>query len=202
MMWQDLISFFLATKVKLTIKNMVCDRCVLVIKNVMQELQFQPASVIMGEVDFAGRVLSGDDLNKIKQSIVPLGFELVSNKKQALIEHIKTALIQLVHGGHELDNIKLSDYLKTQIQHDYQSLSHLFSSVEGMTIEKYFIHLKVERIKELLVYDELNLTEISYRLGYSSLAHLSSQFKQTTGMTPTAFKKLKDNSQRRPLDKL
>ena len=181
---------------------MVCDRCVLVIKNIMQELQYPPVSVIMGEVDLAGHVLNEKDISKIRQAIEPLGFELVSNRKQALIEQIKTSLIQLLHGRQDLENIKLSDYIATEIKQDYQSLSQLFSSVEGITIEKYFIRLKVERIKELLVYDELNLTEISWRLAYSSLAHLSSQFKKITGMTPTAFKKLNDNKQRRSLDKI
>lgn len=187
---------------KLQIKNMVCDRCVLAIWRVMFELDQQPASVTMGEIDFADRILSDDDVDQIRLAIEPLGFELVSTRKQAFIEQIKTSLIQLVHGGHELENIKLSDHLGRVIKQDYQSLSQLFSSVEGLTIEKYFIRLKVERVKELLVYDELNLTEISYRLGYSSLAHLSSQFKQITGMTPTAFKNLKGNKQRRSLDKL
>jgi len=180
---------------------MVCDRCVLVINNVMQELQFQPASIIMGEVDLPGQILNDKDINKIREAIEPLGFELVSNKKQALIEQIKTSLIQLIH-SENLETVKLSEFLSEKLKHDYQSLSHLFSSTEGLTIEKYFIHLKIERIKELLVYNELNLTEISYRLGYSSLAHLSTQFKQVTGMTPTAFKNLRDSKRRRPLDKI
>jgi len=184
---------------KIHIKNMVCDRCVLVIKNVMQELQLQPDSIIMGEVDFSGHVLNEYEMEKIKLAIEPLGFELLSNKKQAVIERIKTALIQLVHGKQEIEKIKLSNYISAEIKQDYHSLSHLFSSVEGVTIEKYFIHLKVERIKELLAYAELSLTEISFQLGYSSLAHLSAQFKQVTGMTPSAFKK---NKQRLALDKI
>ncbi len=188
---------------KLNIKNMVCDRCVLVIKNTLDALGYPSANVLMGEVRFDNQTLSAAEIENIKQAIEPLGFELISNKKQALIEHIKTALIELTHGGTEnLDNIRLSDYLATRLRHDYSSLSHLFSSVEGITIEKYFIQLKVERIKELLVYDELSQSEIAWRLGYSSPAHLSAQFKQVTGMTPSAFKKLKDNKQRRPLDKL
>ena len=181
---------------------MVCERCVMVIENVMQGLGLKPLSVIMGEVDFADDAINSDVLEKIRLEIEPLGFELLSNKKHALIEQVKTVLIKLLHKGHDLENIKLSDYLKTELKQDYQSLSQLFSSVEGKTIEKYFIHLKVERVKELLVYNELTLTEISYRLGYSSLAHLSSQFKQVTGMSPSAFKKIKDNRQRLPLDKI
>ncbi len=181
---------------------MVCDRCVLVITDVMFKLNYQPISVIMGEVNLVEPVLSDDALEQIKNTIEPLGFELVDDKKQAQIEQIKTALILLVHGNQDLENIKLSSYVAERIGRDYQSLSQIFSSVGGLTIEKYFIHLKVERVKELLVYDELRLTEIAFRLGYSSQAHLSAQFKQATGMTPTAFKKLKDNKRRLPLDKI
>jgi len=187
---------------KIHIKNMVCDRCVLAVKNVMRELQLQPDSIIMGEVDFSDYVLNEYEMEKIKLAIESLGFELLSNKKQALIEQIKTTLIQLVHGTQELEQIKLSDYIAAEIKADYHSLSHLFSSVEGMTIEKYFIRLKIERIKELLAYAELSLTEISFQLGYSSLAHLSAQFKQVTGMTPSAFKKNNHDLIRGSLDKI
>lgn len=181
---------------------MVCNRCVLAIKNTMESLGYPSALVSMGEVDFENRTLSKTDIDLIQQAIEPLGFELISDKKQALIERVKTSLIELTYGDTVLDDFKLSDYLATQIKQDYHALSHLFSSVEGVTIEKYFIQLKIERIKELLVYDELSQSEIAWRLGYSSPAHLSAQFKQITGMTPTAFKKLKDNKQRRPLDKI
>jgi len=187
---------------KIYIKNMVCDRCVMVVKNVMQDLHLQPTSIVMGVVEFADHVLNEAEVEKIKQAIEPLGFELLSDKKHALIEKIKTTLIQLVHGAKELEQIKLSDYIATEIQQDYYTLSHLFSSTEGMTVEKYFIHLKVERIKELLGYQEFSLTEISFQLGYSSLAHLSSQFKQVTGVTPSAYKKNNNNEQRRALDKI
>lgn len=188
--------------VKLIIKNMVCDRCVLVIKNTLTQLGYDSANVHMGEINFAEEKLADQDIERIRQTIEPLGFELVSNRKQAMIEHIKSALIQLTHGEQDLENIKLSNYIADKLKQDYQSLSHLFSSVEGVTIEKYYIKLKIERIKELLVYDELCQSEIAWRLGYSSPAHLSSQFKQVTGMTPSAFKNLKDNKQRRPLDKI
>lgn len=181
---------------------MVCNRCVLAIKNTMKSLGYSSSLVSMGEVDFENQTLSKADIDKIKQAIEPLGFELISDKKQALIERVKTSLIELTYGDTELNDFKLSNYLAAQLKQDYQSLSHLFSSAEGVTIEKYFIQLKVERIKELLVYDELSQSEIAWRLGYSSPAHLSAQFKQITGMTPTAFKKLKDNRQRRPLDKI
>jgi len=187
---------------KIYIKNMVCDRCILVIKTVMQDLQLQPTSIVMGEVEFVDDVLNDEVIKKIQQAIEPLGFELLSDKKQALVEQIKTTLIKLVHGVDELEQIKLSDYIATEIEQDYYTLSHLFSSAEGITVEKYFIHLKVERIKELLAYRELSLTEISFQLGYSSLAHLSAQFKQVTGVTPSVYKKNKNNEQRRALDKI
>jgi AraC-like DNA-binding protein len=181
---------------------MVCNRCVLVIRNTLENLGYPSVLVSMGEVDFENQPLSKADIEQIEQAIEPLGFELIGDKKLAMIERIKTSLIELTNGDTVLDDFKLSDYVAAQLKQDYHSLSHLFSSVEGITIEKYFILLKVERIKELLVYDELSQSEIAWRLGYSSPAHLSAQFKQVTGMTPSAFKKLKDNKQRRPLDKI
>ena len=187
---------------KLFIKNMVCDRCILTIKNILQELNLNPYSIILGEVDFRKVKLHNKDIEMIRSSIESFGFELVSDNKQALIEKIKVSLIQLINNKDDLEKIKLSVYLSEKTKHDYPSLSQLFSSVECLTIEKYFIQLKIERIKELLIYDELSLTEIFNRLGYSSLAHLSSQFKQVTGMSPSAFKKLKDNNQRRSLDNI
>jgi AraC-like DNA-binding protein len=187
---------------KIFIKNMVCNRCVLVIKNTLENIGYSSGLVSMGEVDFENQTLNKTELDQIQQAIEPLGFELISDKKQALIERVKTSLIELTNGDTVLDDFKLSDFITAQLKQDYHSLSHLFSSVEGITIEKYFIQLKVERIKELLVYDELSQSEIAWRLGYSSPAHLSAQFKQITGMTPSAFKKLKDNKQRRPLDKI
>jgi len=187
---------------KLFIKNMVCERCILVIKDILQGLELKPYSVILGEVDFGNTNLRDEEVALIKSSIETLGFELVSDYKQAQIEQVKISLIQLINNDSDLEKIKLSEYLSKAINHDYPSLSQLFSSVECLTIEKYFIQLKIERIKELLIYDELSLTEIFNRLGYSSLAHLSSQFKQVTGMSPSAFKKLKDNKQRRSLDNI
>jgi len=181
---------------------MVCGRCVLVIENVLQTLKLDFSSVIMGEIELKSETLDDEKIQQIKQAIEPLGFELIGNQKQAQIALTKTALIQLIHGDKDLESIKLSEFISAELKLDYQSLSQLFSSVEGITVEKYFIQLKIERVKELLVYDELNLTQISYRLGYSSLAHLSSQFKQITGMSPSAFKKIKNNRQRQALDKI
>lgn len=187
---------------KLYIKNMVCDRCVLVIENVFRDLDIQPVSVSLGEVDTGDITLEPAQLTAIQDRIIPLGFELIDDRKSRLIEQIRQNIIGLVHGQDEVARVKLSEYLPGKLHHDYSYLSKLFSSVEGITLEQYLIHQKVEKVKELLVYDELSLTEIAYRLGYSSPSHLSSQFKKVTGMTPRRFKELKDTRRRQPLDKV
>ena len=187
---------------KIYIKNMVCDRCTLVVSSLMTELNFKPASVEIGEVDFAERELSADELGILKDRLEALGFELIDDKRGQLIDKIKTSIIDLVHRQESLEKIKLSDYLKKNVNYDYNHISHLFSSIEGITIEQYFINHKIEKVKELLVYDELNATEIAYQMGYSSLAHLSGQFKKVTGMTPTQFKKLDGGKIRKSLDKV
>ena len=153
-------------------------------------------------MDFGEKSLTVGELNSIKEKIEPLGFELIDNKKSRLIEKIKATIIELIHHQDTVEAIKLSEHLKNKLHYDYNYLSNLFSSVEGITIEQYLINQKIEKVKELLVYDELSLTEIAYRLGYSSLAHLSGQFKKVTGLSPSHFKQLKDVRQRRPLDKI
>lgn len=186
---------------KVYIKNMVCDRCKLVIGNVVEQLGLSPAVIDLGLLEFAND-LTDQQLQDLQQQIEPLGFALVNDKKTQLIESIKSEIIRLVHNEQALEKIKLSDYLKKRLHHDYNYLSNLFSSVEGTTIEHYHIKQKIERAKELLVYDELTLTQIADQLGYSSVAHLSSQFKKVTGLTPTHFKRLKDAKHRQPLDKV
>jgi len=187
---------------KVYIKNMVCDRCNLVVSELLSDLKFNPVSVVLGEVDFGEKELTSTEIESIRVAIEPLGFELINNKKSRLIERIKASIIEMVHSQEALKPVKLSDYLKNKLNYDYSYLSTLFSSVEGITIEHYLINQKIEKVKELLVYDELSLTEISHRLGYSSLAHLSGQFKKVTGLSPSHFKQLKDHLQRRSLDKL
>lgn len=187
---------------KIYLRNMVCDRCTLVVQNLLKEMQLTPVSVQLGEVDLGAIKLDGEQLEAFQLRVEALGFELINDKKSQLIEAIKKQLIQFVRGQEELEKLKLSDYLSQSLYHDYNYLSHLFSSVEGVTIEQYLIHQKIERAKELLVYDELSLTEIAYRQGYSSVAHLSRQFKKVTGMTPSAFKQLRDPAQRQSLDKV
>ena len=187
---------------KIIIKNMVCDRCKIVLGNIFDDLQLKPVSIELGEVDFGAQDLSDSELASIAKTIAPFGFEVIDDKKGRLIEKIKKSIIELIQNRDEFTTVKLSDYLQEQMHREYSALSHLFSSVEGTTIEQYLIHQKIEKIKELIIYDELNLSQISARLGYSSLAHLSGQFKKVTGLTPSHFKRLRDARQRLPLDKL
>ncbi|MFT5506531.1 MAG: AraC family transcriptional regulator [Gammaproteobacteria bacterium] len=187
---------------KILIKNMVCDRCKLVIQNVLDELRLKPQAVYLGEVDFGEETIEAEMLEQFQQKITPLGFELINNRKSRVIENIKKHVIALVQNPQPADKVKLSEHLSHQLHHDYTHLSNLFSTVEGVTIEQYFINQKIEKTRELLVYDELTLTEISYRLGYSSVAHLSRQFKKVTGMTPSEFKRLHGSNQRQSLDKV
>jgi len=190
---------------KLFIKNMVCARCTLAIQNEVNKLQLPLLSINLGEVDFGEHVLTNEQLEEFRQNIEALGFELINDKKARLIENTKKQLIKLIKHDHEHlaeDKIKLSEYLSEHLFKDYTHLSHLFSSVEGVTIEQYFINPKIEKTKELLVYDELTLTQIAHRLGYSSVAHLSRQFKKVTGLTPSNFKLLRDPAARTPIDKV
>lgn len=190
------------TKVKIYVKNMVCDRCILVLSNLLNELQLRPEQVVLGQIDFGEQELDASQIRMIARKIAPLGFELIDNKKSRVIESIKNIIIEMVHHRDEFTTIKVSDFLRDRLYYDYGYLSKLFSSVEAVTIEQFVINQKIEKAKELLLYDELTLTEISYRLGYSSVAHLSRQFKKVTGLTPSYFKQLRDVKQRVPLDKV
>jgi AraC-like DNA-binding protein len=185
---------------KLHIKNMVCNRCIMVVNDELEKLGLHPASVELGEV-VLNEGLSDIQKDQVKSALEKVGFELIDNRKSLLIEQVKTLLIELVHRQNNQLNTNLSDYLIQQLGHDYSSISTLFSEVEGTTIEKYYIAQKIERVKELLVYDELSLSEIAHLLNYSSVAHLSKQFKKTTGLTPSHFKQI-GALKRKPLDKL
>ena len=186
---------------KIHIKNMVCDRCILVIRSVLSELDIIPESVILGEVTL-GAPLTEQQLNDFSLRIEALGFEIINDKKSRQIETIKALIIERMGKDQSLHQDKLSEYLHQRMHCDYNYLSTLFSTVEGITIEQYQIKQKIEKVKELLVYEELTLTQISDQLGYSSVAHLSRQFKKITGLTPSHFKQLKDGRQRVPLDKV
>lgn len=179
---------------------MVCNRCILVVKNELERLGLHPETVSLGEVKFNTH-LTGDKLTEIENALVPLGFELIDDRRNILIERIKNIIINTVHHNNEKLKINLSELISTELNYDYNYLSNIFSEVEGTTIEKYFIAQRIEKIKELLVYDELTLSEIADRLNYSSVAYLSNQFRKTTGLTPSHFKKI-GIEKRKPLDKV
>jgi len=186
---------------KLYLKNMVCNRCKLVVKQELENIGFHPISIELGEIDFAEE-LDDAQLATIDKKLEPLGFERIDNRKNRIVAQIKQELIKVVYQSEELPTIHLSDLLMQTLHFDYSYLSNLFSEVEGVTIEKFFIALKIERVKELLAYEEHTLSEIAYRMGYSSVAHLSSQFKKVTGLTPSSFKQLKDTTKRIPIDEV
>ncbi|MGE0587695.1 MAG: helix-turn-helix domain-containing protein [Cyclobacteriaceae bacterium] len=185
---------------KLYIKNMVCDRCKMVVRLEMDKLQIPYGSIELGEVSLT----SPNDKEKLNALALELkrnGFELIEDKGQRTISAIKIAILDYVRDSSGPRKFNFSDYLSSKLNKDYSSLSKLFSEVEGTTIEKYLILQKIERVKELLVYDEMNLSEIAHALHYSSVQHLSNQFKKITGLTPSHFKKIGDN-RRKPIDLL
>jgi AraC-like DNA-binding protein len=176
---------------KLYIKNMVCIRCKMVVKEELGKLGLHHTVVELGEVEVIENI-SALQHDQIKTALLRSGLELMDDKKSMLIEKIKNVIVELVHYSEEPLAVNFSEYLSRKMNHDYTYLANLFSEVQGITIEKFFIAHKIERVKELLVYNELNLTEIAYKMHYSSVAHLSTQFKKVTGLTPSHFKLLKD----------
>ena len=185
----------------LHIKNMVCNRCIKVVREELTGLGFTIKSIELGEVILKEQ-LSPEDADKVKQVLADNDFELIDDKKSWIINKIKTLIIEYIHHDREkLEYQNLSDFLAHETGYDYSYLSNLFSSVEGQTIEHFLILQKVEKVKELLVYDEMTLNEISYQLGYSSVQHLSLQFKKVTGLTPSHFKKIR-KKKRKPLDQI
>jgi len=156
--------------------------------------------VNMGEADIMEDITS-EQREQIRIALRESGLELMDDKKAVLIERIKTVIIEMVHYTDELPKTNFSDYLSEKLNHDYTYLANLFSEVEGTTIEKFIISHKIERVKELIIYDEVNLTEIAWIMHYSSVAHLSNQFKKVTGLTPSHFKQLK-NKRRSPIEDL
>ena len=185
---------------KIYIKNMVCNRCVMVVKQELVKQKLQPAIVSMGEVELQ-KPVSEKQLLQLNNRLKELGFEILDNQKQKQIEKIKNLLIKKVQSGELEEHFSISVVLSKALNKEYSYISRLFSEVEGITIEQFFILQKTEKVKEWLVYGELNLSEISYRLGYSSVAHLSAQFKKVTGLTPSHFKKM-GNHHRHALDKV
>ncbi len=185
---------------KIYIKNMVCNRCKMVVKSTLEKLGLYPVQVELGEIELQESDISTVK-DTLKKELQALGFDLLDDKKTQTIEKIKNLITELVHNKNSELQVTLSEYLSREIRQDYSALSNLFSEVEGITIEKYYILQKIEKIKELLVYDELTLSEIAFQLNYSSVGYLSNQFKKVTGLTPSHFKKLR-TIKRKPLDQL
>lgn len=189
------------TPTRLYIKNMVCDRCKLVVKQELEKLHLTPLSVELGEIELPSPL---DDAAKddLKSALEKVGFELIDDKKSKLISQVKSLIINLIHhAAQKRTHTNYSTYLAQEIGKDYTYISNLFSEVEGTTIEHYIINQKIERVKELLVYGEKNISEIATELGYSSIGHLSNQFKKVTGLTPSHFKSIGINK-RKPLDQV
>lgn len=184
---------------KLFVKNMVCYRCILAVKDTLKKLDISPANVEMGEITLENN-LTEEQKQSLKNELKNLGFELLDSNQQKIIEKIKSVIIFQIQNFEE-KSVNYSELLSKTLNKDYSSLSKLFSATEGTTIEHYVILQKIEKVKELLTYDELNLSEISYKLGYSSVAHLSAQFKKITGLTPSQFK-AQGIKLRKPLDKI
>lgn len=186
------------------IKNMVCNRCIMVVKQELERQGLHPKKVSLGEVMIEENELNDDQQNNLDAALIDLGFERIDDRKARLIESVKNKVIQMIHHSDKLDlKFNWSNVLSEELHYEYNYLSNLFSGVEGITLEQYIIRQKIEKVKEQLFYDELSLSEIADRLGYSSVAHLSAQFKKVTGFTPSEMKKSRDIDQnRKPLDSI
>jgi AraC family transcriptional regulator len=185
--------------IKLHIKNMVCNRCKMVVEQELKKLGLHPVSVQLGEVIMEESTLTTTQTDAIRKTLEVYGFELLDDKKAQLLDQIKTFIIETIHYKEETPDLNFSTLLSQHLHHDYSYLSKLFSEVEGITIEQYLLLQKIEKVKELLHYNEMSLSQIALDLGYSSTAHLSAQFKKLTGFTPTQFKNM-GSHQRQPLD--
>ena len=185
---------------KLYIKNMVCNRCIMVVQDELEKIGLQPINVELGSAEL-GKELNKDELKNLNTQLIALGFSLIDDKKSQLIERVKNIIVDLVHNHNADLKTNLSTLLEEKLNQDYNQISSVFSEIENTTIEKYFIHQKIERVKELIVYGELTLSEIAFQLHYSSVAHLSTQFKKITGLNPSHFKTIKSNK-RKPLDEI
>ncbi len=179
---------------------MVSNRCKMAVKEELKKLGLHFVIVDLGEVDVM-ETLTTDQRDQLKAGLLLSGLELMDDKKAKLIEKIKNAIIEMVHHSNEMIKVNFSDYLSEKLNHDYTYLANIFSEAMGTTIKHFIISHKIERIKELIIYDELNLTQISYTMNYSSVAHLSNQFKKITGLTPSHFRQLKDKK-RSPIEEV
>jgi AraC-like DNA-binding protein len=186
----------------LLIKNMVCHRCVLAVENILRQAGINFNKVLFGEIHLAEEITS-EQKEILREKLSRIGFELIDNQLGGLVEKIKALVIKKARNEAEESNnkIKLSEYLSQKLHHEYTYLSSLFSSVEGRTIEAFFIEQRIEKAKELLIYGQLTLSQIAFDLDYSSVAHLSNQFKKITGLTPSYFKQI-GAQKRKALDKI
>ena len=186
---------------KIAVKNMVCPRCISVVKQELDRLQLSPISVQLGEILFADD-LSKESIDELRINLAGHGFVVLDDRKAMVIEKVKNTVVAIIHGS---DGIAIkrnfSDLISSEIGIDYNYISSIFSTTEGITIEQFIILQRTERVKELMVYNELSLSEIAYKLGYTNVQHLSTQFKKVTGLTPSHFKQIKENK-RKPLDQL
>jgi AraC-like DNA-binding protein len=190
--------------ITLHIKNMVCNRCVAAVEELLKKQGVDIEKIALGQVTVKQDNLTKDQLDKLDTELLKLGFERIDDRKARLIESMKNKVIQMIHHSDKVDlKFNWSTVLSEELNYEYSYLSNLFSSVEGVTLEQYIIRQRIEKAKELLFYDELNLSQIANRLGYSSVAHLSAQFKKVTGFTPSEMKKSRDiENHRKPLDSM
>ncbi len=180
---------------------MVCNRCLIVVKQEFEKINLTPINVQLGEVELKEDP-SDLEINLLRHQLAGQGFELLDDRKMMIVEKVKNIIIEVIHRTDEIDiKVNFSSLIQQQLHIEYNYISSLFSNTEGITIEQYIILQRIERAKELLVYNELTLSEISYKLAYSSVQHLSTQFKKVTGLTPSHFKMIKENK-RKPLDEL
>lgn len=180
---------------KLYIKYMVSLRCKMLVKSELEKLGIDYLSVDLGTVEIRGEITE-EQREKFGENLRKAGLELLDDKKNILVEKIKAVIVEMIHYSDEIPKVNDSDYISEKLGYDYTYLSNTFSEVRGITIQQYVIMHKIEKVKELLLYDELTLTEIAYRLHYSSVAHLSNQFKKVTGLTPTYFKEVKEKREK------
>ncbi len=184
----------------LHIKNMVSNRCKMIVKSELEKLELHYKNLNLGEVEITEE-LSEENKNQLNINLKKSGLTLIEDKRDILVEKIKNIIIELVHYSEKQLKINFSDYLSEKLNYDYTYLANLFSEHQGITIEHFFLNHKIERVKELLIYDELNITEIADRMHYSSVGHLSNQFKKMTGLTPSHYKHLKVKK-RTPLERV
>lgn len=186
---------------KIHIKYMVSSRCKMLVKAELDKLDLSYSYIELGEVQLK-KPMNSTQYAELQSSLMKAGLELIEDKKAILVEKIRIAMVELIHYSDDISKINFADYISQKLGHHYGYLTTIFSEVTNMTIEQYAIIHKIERAKELLLYGEMTLTEISHKLNYSSVAHLSAQFKKNTGMTPTQFKKLKEHNRRTTLESL